>query len=191
MTRRSYSRLLGLSVGAACLVWSGLNGSPAKGTEAQMRPAMLDSTIKVGIVDLNRAFRESKSVSAAKAKLIQDRKNKLQILKARREEIKELGKEIQNQRALLSEVVRRQKEGEFRQKLRTLERLRNDSEQELNRRYLSINRFFLADAKKVIGSLGRDAGYTIIISVDNDLVLYGAKSVDVTDQLIQLMNNNQ
>jgi Skp family chaperone for outer membrane proteins len=139
----------------------------------------------VGIVDLNRAFRESKSVSAAKAKLIQDRKNKLQGLKARREEIKVLGKEIQNQRALLSEVVQRQKEGELRQKLR------NDSEQELNRRYLSINRFFLADAKKAIGSLGKDAGYTIIISVDNDLVLYGAKSVDVTDQLIQFMNNNQ
>ena len=191
MTRRSYSRLVGLSVGAACLVWSGLSGSPAKGAEALKRPAMLDSTIKVGIVDLNRAFRESKSVSAAKAKLIQDRKNKLQGLKARREEIKVLGKEIQNQRALLSEVVQRQKEGELRQKLRTLERLRNDSEQELNRRYLSINRFFLADAKKAIGSLGRDAGYTIIISVDNDLVLYGAKSVDVTDQLIQFMNNNQ
>lgn len=190
MTRR-YLSLVVLSAGAACLVWLGLNGSPAKGAEAQMRPAMLDSTIKVGIVDLNRAFRESKSVSAAKAELIQDRKNKLQILKARREEIKELGKEIQNQRALLSEVVRRQKEGEFRQKLRTLERLRNDSEQELNRRYLSINRFFLADAKKAIGSLGRDAGYTIIISVGNDLVLYGAKSVDVTDQIIQLMNNNQ
>ncbi|MCZ6659831.1 MAG: OmpH family outer membrane protein [bacterium] len=191
MTRRSYSRLVGLSVGAVCLVWSGLNGSPAKGAESQMRPAMLDSTIKVGTVDLNRAFRESKSVSAAKTKLIQDRKNKLQALKARREEIKVLGKEIQNQRALLSEVVQRQKEGELRKKLRTLERLRNDSEQELNRRYLSINRFFLADAKKTIGLLGKDAGYTIIISVDNDLVLYGAKSVDVTDQLIQLMNNNQ
>lgn len=190
MTRRYWS-LVVLSAGAACLVWLGLNGSPANGAEAQMQPAMLDSTIKVGIVDLTRAFRESKSVSAAKAELIQDRKNKLQILKARREEIKELGKGIQNQRALLSEVVRRQKEGEFRQKLRTLKRLRNDSEQELNRRYLSINLFFHADAKKAIGSLGRDAGYTIIISVDNDLVLYGAKSVDVTDQLIQLMNNNQ
>ena len=112
MTRR-YLSLVVLSAGAACLVWLGLNGSPAKGAEAQMRPAMLDSTIKVGIVDLNRAFKESKSVSAAKAELIQDRKNKLQILKARREEIKELGKEIQNQRALLSEVVRRQKEGEL------------------------------------------------------------------------------
>lgn len=148
-------------------------------------------TIKVGTIDLSRAFKASETVNAARVDLVQERNRKLQALRTRREELKNLNQELQNQRALLSEVVRHKKEGELRRKLRRLERFRNDSEQSLNRQFLSINRLFLADAKIAIDELGRDAGYTFIISVNNDLVLYGAQSVDVTDQLIQRLNSNQ
>lgn len=190
MARRKWL-LVGLGLGAAGLVGFGLLGRPAAGAEAEGRPLRVTPTIKVGTIDLSRAFKASETVNAARVDLVQERNRKLQALRARREEVKNLNQELQNQQALLSEVVRRNKEGELRRKLRRLERFRNDSEQSLNRQFLSINRLFLADAKIVIDELGRDAGYTFIISVNNDLVLYGSQSVDVTDQLIQRMNSNQ
>ncbi|MDV2502749.1 MAG: OmpH family outer membrane protein [bacterium] len=190
MARRKWL-LVGLGLGAAGLVGFGLLGRPAAGAEAEGRSLRVTPTIKVGTIDLSRAFKASETVNAARVDLVQERNRKLQALRARREELKSLNQELQNQRALLSEVVRRNKEGELRRKLRRLERFRNDSEQSLNRQFLSINRLFLADAKIVIDELGRDAGYTFIISVNNDLVLYGSQSVDVTDQLIQRMNSNQ
>ncbi|MFQ6671831.1 MAG: OmpH family outer membrane protein [Candidatus Tectimicrobiota bacterium] len=190
MVRRHWL-LVGLSVGVASLGVFGLTGRPATGAEAQARPAVVAHAVKVGTIDLNRAFKESISVRAAKADLVQTRNQKLQVLKVQREELKQLDQELRNQRALLSDVVRRQKEAESRRKLRQLERMRNDSEQELNRLYLSINRLFLADAKKAIDALGQDAGYSMILNVSNDLILYWAQSVDVTDRLIERMNNNE
>ncbi len=190
MARRKWL-LVGLGLGAVGLVGFGLLGRPAAGAEAEGRPLRVTPTIKVGTIDLSRAFKASETVNAARVDLVQDRNRKLRALRAQREELKSLNQELQNQRALLSEVVRHKKEGELRRKLRRLERFRNDSEQSLNRQFLSINRLFLADAKIAIDELGRDAGYTFIISVNNDLVLYGSQSVDVTDQLIQRMNNNQ
>ncbi len=91
---------------------------------------------------------------------------------------------------MLSEAVRRQKEAEFRRKRRELERLKNDSEQELNRQFLAINQLFLADAQKEILALGRDSGYTLIMDVNNDFVLYGSEKVDLTDQLIKRLNDH-
>ena len=190
MARRKWL-LVGLGLGAVGLVGFGLLGRSAAGAEAEGRPLRVTPTIKVGTIDLSRAFKASETVNAARVDLVQDRNRKLRALRSQREELKSLNQELQNQRALLSEVVRRKKEGELRRKLRRLKRLRNDSEQSLNRQFLSINRLFLADAKIAIDELGRDAGYTFIINVNNDLVLYGAQSVDVTDQLIQRMNSNQ
>jgi Skp family chaperone for outer membrane proteins len=183
--------LVGLGLGAPGLIWIGLSGLPATGAETQGRPASFPGTVKLGTIDLSRAFKESEAVDAARTDLVQERNRKLKALRTHREEIKNLNEELKNQRALLSEVVRRKKEEEFRLKVRRLERFRNDSEQALNRQYLSINRLFLADAKVAIDELGRDAGYTFIINVNNDLVLYGAQSLDVTDQLIKRLNSNQ
>lgn len=174
----------------AALMGVGTGAGAANGAEASATPTGLNRTIKVGIVDLRRAFQESKSVKEAKEELVQERNEKLQLLKSRQGELKQLMDIIQSQRELLSEVVRRQKEAEFRRKRRELERLKNDSEQELNRQFLAINQLFLADAQREIIALGRDSGYTFIMDVNNDFVLYGSETVDLTDQLIKRLDEH-
>jgi Skp family chaperone for outer membrane proteins len=121
---------------------------------------------------------------------VQERNEKLQLLKARQGELKQLMDTLRSQRELLSDVVRHQKEEDFRRKRRSLERLKNDAEQELNRHFLAINQVFLADAQKEILAMGRDSDYTFIMDVNNDFVLYGSESVDLTDQLIKRLNDH-
>lgn len=179
-----------VSILAVGLVGAGIGGSSARGAESQPQGQTPAETIKVGIVDLRRAFQESKSVEDAKRDLIQERDEKLRMLKSLQEELRRFVESLKSQRELLSEPVRLQKEAELRTKQRQLERLKSDSEQELNRQFLSINQLFLADAQKEIKGLGQDRGYTLIIDVNNDFVLYGSKKVDLTDQLIKRLNED-
>jgi Skp family chaperone for outer membrane proteins len=186
-----WRRLLKVSVSilAAGLFGVGLGGSSARGAEALTQTQVSAGSIKVGIVDLRRAFQESKSVEVAKEELIHERDEKLQVLKVRQREVTQFLESIRSQRELLSEAVRRKKEEELRTKRRSLERLKSDSEQELNRQFLAINQLFIADAQREIKGLGRDSGYTLILDVNNDFVLYGSETVDLTDQLIERLNN--
>lgn len=188
----SFRRWLLVAAGmmTASLMGVALAGSAATGAEAPARPADGNRSIKVGIVDLRRAFQASKSVQEAKEELVQERNEKLQFLKARQGELKQLMDTLRSQRELLSDVVRRQKEEDFRRKRRRLERLKNDAEQELNRHFMAINQVFLADAQKEILAMGRDSDYTFIMDVNNDFVLYGSESVDLTDQLIKRLNDH-
>ncbi len=186
---RLAGRVLAGLVGA--LIGVGLAGSPAVGGEAKPPPDALKGPIKVGIVDLRRAFQESKAVKVAKEELVQERNEKLQALKNRQQELKSLLETIQKNKELLSDVVRRQKEAEFRRKRRSFERMKSDAEQELNRQFLSINRLFVADAQKELVAMGRDFGYTLIVDVNNDIVLYGSDTVDLTDELIKRLNDHQ
>lgn len=186
-------RLLAVAgVMTAAFVGIGLFGG-AGSLEAQEARRLEESNhgIKVGIVDLRRAFQESKSVAEAKRDLVQERNEKLQRLKDNQAELKRLYNSIQNQKELLSDVVRRKKEADFRRKRRELERLKSDYEQELNRQFLGINQLFLADAQKEILAMGQDLGYTFILDVNNDFVLYGSTAVDLTDELIERLNEHR
>lgn len=183
--------LAGALVALAGTAGLGMVGNPAMGAEAQARSDDSVYPLKVGIVDLRRAFSESHSVKNAKNDLIQERNEVIRVMKERQRELQRLYDEIQNQRALLSEPVRIKKEEELRSMRRSLERLKSDSEQELNRQFLSISELFLADARKELVQLGRDSGYTLIMDVNNELVLYGSETVDLTDQLIERLNDHR
>jgi Skp family chaperone for outer membrane proteins len=169
----------------------GLTGVTALGAEEASRLVESNHRIKVGIIDLRRAFQESKSVDEAKRDLVQERNDKLQLLKDSQAELKRLYNSIQDQKELLSDVVRHKKEEDFRSKRRELERLKSDYEQQLNRQFLGINQLFLADAQKELLAMGQDLGYTFILDVNNDFVLYGSTAVDLTDELIKRLNEHQ
>lgn len=183
--------LAGVSVITLALVGMGLTGVTALGAEEASRLVESNHRIKVGIIDLRRAFQESKSVDEAKRDLVQERNDKLQLLKDSQAELKRLYNSIQDQKELLSDVVRHKKEEDFRSKRRELERLKSDYEQQLNRQFLGINQLFLADAQKELLAMGQDLGYTFILDVNNDFVLYGSTAVDLTDELIKRLNEHQ
>lgn len=183
--------LAGVSVITLALVGMGLTGVTALGAEEAGRLVGSNHRIKVGIIDLRRAFQESKSVDEAKRDLVQERNDKLQLLKNSQAELKRLYNSIQDQKELLSDVVRRKKEEDFRRKRRELERLKSEYEQQLNRQFLGINQLFLADAQKELLVMGQDLGYTFIMDVNNDFVLYGSTAVDLTDDLIKRLNEHQ
>lgn len=183
--------LAAASVMTLALVGVCLFGTASLGAEEARQLTESNRRIKVGIVDLRRAFQESKSVDEAKRDLVQERNEKLQMLKDNQAELKRLYNSIQNQKELLSDVVRRKKEADFRRKRRELERLKSDYEQQLNRQFLGINRLFLADAQKEILAMGQDLGYTFILDVNNDFVLYGSTAVDLTDELIKRLNEHR
>lgn len=177
--------------------WAGLLAVGAAAGTAQAQ-------LKVGVVDLERAMSESKEGKEALARLQKvreemegDIRRKQRDLAQQEREARDLRREINQKGPIWREEERRRKEEEFRLKARTFERGREDLQRlvEDNRRDFSDRRnqavqSIFRDLREVVQIYGQKEGFTLILEKSLGL-LFHAKAVEVTDQVIQLYNQRK
>jgi len=138
---------------------------------------------KIGSFDMDRVLNESKRWTKEKEAFEKKQKTWQQTLEKKAAELKALKEAYEKKAGMLSEEARREKEREYQQKAKELERLGQDAEGELKPMYQDILTRFTKSLKKVVAKLGKDGNYTVI--VEAGLVMYAADEIDITDQVLK------
>lgn len=145
--------------------------------------------VKIGIFDIQKIVRESKTGQQAKAifekELSEKRKQlqeKEQSVKAQEESLK---KETQ-----LPPAKRKEKEEEFQQELKELRRLRQDFEEELKKKDAQLASKLIRDVLDITRKIGEQERYTIILQKGMDVV-YTDKTVDITSKIMERLDAQQ
>ncbi len=142
------------------------------------------SDTKIGYVDLSKAFDEYQ-----KTKDFDKELEKTGDLKQGQRE--KLVKEIRNMRdelELMNENARKKKEGDIEAKIRMLQEFDQDAKAELTKERDDMVRDILKEMNGVIQEYGKSHGYSII--VNDRVLLYGSDAMDLTDEIIKILNDS-
>ncbi len=160
---------------------------------------------RVGVVDVQKAVAESKAGRKARAtlqrekkrleeKLIEKRKNLETLVK----QIRDLQLEIQQKGPIWRPEERDRKNKDLRNRKRVfarnedeLKRLVQDSRRELSNRQRKLMNDLIKQTREVVQEISKKGNYDIVIDKTVGGVMFAKKSVDITDQVIELYNKKK
>ncbi len=142
-----------------------------------------EDTLKIGYVDINRAF---KAYDEAKGEFIKTEKEKGRDEHARREKkIRKLDEEFKKKASILTEEEKGERSKDIQKKIEELvefDRAYREKEQEYIRKALT-------EIYQVIEKIGEKEGFDLIIEersiFGKTIILFGKKSLDMTDKIIK------
>jgi len=140
---------------------------------------------KVGIVDLQRALNESSSGKKAKDQFKGEFEKMQNGLKSEKDSLDRLKEDLDKKSAVLSDDQKKAKMEDFERRRRDLRRKLEDSDAELRKKDQELTGSILKDLAVVIQEIGEREGYTVILENSSSSVLYGSKSIDITDSVIK------
>lgn len=168
------------TVGVGCLVFSLLLGGSAWAVEP----------LKIGILDLQKCLDQSEAGKKAK-KLLQDKSDRIKKdLSLKRDELKKNREEFNKKASVLNADARRDKEKELIRKEEDFRDLVREKEEEMRKDEYNAMQPLLNDLFEVTSKVAKEEGYTLIVEAKSGVVYYN-KSIDVTDKIIKLFNENK
>ena len=149
-----------------------------------VRPAFA-ADFKIAIVDLQRALNESSSGKKAKEQFKGEFEKMQNGLKSEKETLDRLKDDLDKKSAVLNDDQRKTKMEDFERRRRDLRRKLEDADAELRKKDQELTGSILKDLAVVIQEIGEREGYTVILENSSSSVLYGSKSIDITDSVIE------
>lgn len=140
---------------------------------------------KIAYVDLQKALNLSKAGVKAKGEIAEQVKKYEDEFKAKQEELQKLKAELEKQAVLLSDSAKAQKERDFQQNVKELQRFQKDVKDELQQRDADATKKILNQLFEIVQKLGKDGGYQMIVEKNQGAVIYADESIDLTDELIK------
>jgi outer membrane protein len=157
------------------------------------------TSLKMGIVDLDRALKESAQGKQAMATLkqfrdkvvkeINDKKRQKDSMEA---SLRDLQTELTAQSTVLSDAAKRDKEETYRRRVRDLRKFIDDanrfieeSERDLREREAELTSRLLRELLEIIRAIGKEEGFTVIFERNDRFLLYAADAIDLTEKIIK------
>lgn len=138
--------------------------------------------LKLGYVNLKEILDKYEKVGDGEEQLLKDAEEK----NAEREKLLEETKNLREKVDLLEDKQREKKERELAEKIKKLQDFTYDARTDLRQKRDEKLREIMSEIKDVMEEYGQSRNYQIII--DDTLLLYKAEGLDVTEDIIKILN---
>lgn len=146
--------------------------------------AFAQSEKKIGFVDLSRAFDEYEKTKDFDKTL----EKKGDIKQEEREKLVSEIRKMRDEIELMNESTKAKKEEAIEVKVRSLQEFDQEAKAELIKERDDMVKDILKEMNDVIQKYGETNGYSIILN--ERVLLYGDKSLDITDEIIKILNDS-
>ena len=140
--------------------------------------------VKVGIVNLDRIFREAKSAKAAQTKLEQEFGKREKDLNDVATQLKTASEKFEREAPTLSETQRNTRQKQLVDQDRDFQRKRREFQEDLNARKNEELQQVIERANKVVKTLAEAEKYDLIVQE----AVYVNPKHDITDKVLRLLN---
>ncbi len=142
--------------------------------------------IKIGYVDIAEVFDQYEATDIATEKLRADIEEKKKDIEKRKEDINILTQKLEVQATVINEKEKEKVKKDVESKLKELKDIMGRSNRELRQREKKLIRDILKDIEAVIKIYGKDNGYNLVL--DKRQVLYGPEGMDITKEIVKIIN---
>ncbi|MFB3885515.1 MAG: OmpH family outer membrane protein [Thermodesulfobacteriota bacterium] len=149
---------------------------------------VLAAELKIGFVDIQRAVNECNAGKEAKKALTKEMEKFQRLIAEKQKELQTMKDTLDKQDKMLTPESRAAKEKEFQTKLRDFQRWGQDSQNDLTQKQKDLEKNIGTGVQKVVQKIAVDEGYTLILDKNEPMVLFSARSADLTDQVIKILD---
>ena len=146
---------------------------------------------RVGFVDLRQIITTSDLGKQAAADFKKAFEKKRAVIQQTEAELKQMKDAIDKQRSVLKEEALKEKEMDYQRHFRDYQRLVNDSNEELAARDQQLSQKLIPEVMKIVNTFGEKEGYTMIIDINNPIVIYHARANDLTKRIVAELNKKK
>jgi len=144
--------------------------------------------VTIGYVDMQRALNQCVAGQEAKKVITVEVEKVHKSLEGRQKELNKLREDLEKRGAVMNESVRREKEKDYQAKLRDLQRLQRDFEDDVRRRDRELTDKVLRDLAVIVQKIGEEGKYSVILEGNQPSIIYIAKGLDLTEEVIKRAN---
>ncbi|HKJ72139.1 MAG TPA: OmpH family outer membrane protein [Gammaproteobacteria bacterium] len=144
---------------------------------------------KIGYVDVRKVVQQSKQAQQAKGDLekqVADRKSEL---KAKRDHIQSLQKELKQQGSLMSEDQKKAKQRKLQEAMREFRRLQQQAQDDLDTKKNQVLQDIYDQVSQIINRIGQKEGFDLILT--GPAAMYVADRVDLTQRVLGELNGGK
>jgi outer membrane protein len=146
--------------------------------------AIAEPSVKVGIVDLQRAVSECKQGIAARADIQKKTEQFNTELKAKLAEIEKLKTELEKNAGKLSADARTSREKLLQKKMREFQNRQQEAKEEIKQTESDYLKKIISKFGAIIGKIGGEGKFSAILDQSAG-VLYFGKETDITSLLVK------
>lgn len=141
--------------------------------------------VKIGYVDMQKAIQSTKAGKKARASLEKEFKAKEKQLKKKEEELKKMSEDLQKKAALLSESARKKQAESFQREMLKFRQDVSQSQQSIAEKERKMTEPIIKKMYQAIDSIAKKENYTMILEKREQNILWAAKQVDITDEVVK------
>jgi outer membrane protein len=146
--------------------------------------------IKIGYVDMQKALNQCEAGKEAKKVMTEEVGKIEKSFLAKQRELEKLKEELEKKGAVLSESVRREKEKDYQAKLRDMQRLQRDYEEDMRRKDRELTDRILRELEQIVKKLGEEGKYTMILERNQPALVYISGTLELTEEVIKIADRN-
>jgi outer membrane protein len=151
-------------------------------------PALAQSKILVGRVDIQKVLVSIEAGKRLKNRLEKDFKKKQAQIKKEEGEIRKLQQKIEKQRAVLSKQALEKKARELNGKIAKLQEKSRSFSMEMQRKEAEGKGPILKNLEGIIAKVSKDAGVDLSFEASGAAVVYAKDKIDLTPKVIEAYN---
>jgi outer membrane protein len=142
------------------------------------------ASLKIGVIDTDKILRESVAAKNARAVLLDDLKEKRALFTEKQEAVGALEEELRDQAQDMSPSERKEKTDALSKELKNLKRLKDDLEEELNKKNVELTQKILKEVGELVREYFEKKNYSVIL--EKKSVVISDDDLDITDEIIRL-----
>jgi outer membrane protein len=147
--------------------------------------------LKIAYVDMQKALNYCEAGKEAKRQMTLEVEKMQKIFAGKQKELEKIKEDLEKRGSVLSENVRREKDREYQAKLRDLQRLQKDYEDDLRRKDREFTERILKNMEVIIKQMGEEGKYTVILEKNQPTILFISNSLDLTEEVIKRIDQKQ
>jgi outer membrane protein len=146
--------------------------------------------MKLGYVDMQKALNLSEAGKEAKKQITEEVGKIEKTFVGKQKELEKIKDDLEKRGSVLSESVRREKEKDYQTKLRDMQRMQRDYEEDLRRKDQEYTAKILSDLAGIARKLGEEGKYSVIFEKNQPAFIYISNIIDLTDEVIKIADQN-
>jgi outer membrane protein len=142
-------------------------------------------TVKIGVVDVNRAIQGTNAGKKAKKELEDEFNKKKKDLEKREAEIKKMVEDFEKRSMAMNEEARNKRQREIQEEMRKHQEQAMKSQGEIQKRERDLTQPIVNRLRQIMEDIANKDGFTVILERAENSVMWMRKDVDLTDRLIR------
>jgi outer membrane protein len=149
--------------------------------------AQAAAEVKIGVVDIPKAIQATKDGQKIKKELEEEYNKRKAELEKRVKDISKMQADFEKKSLVLSDEARAKKQQEIDEEKAKYMESREKNMQDLSKKDRELSQPMIKKLNDVIGGIAEKEGYTVILHKNEQNLVWAAKEVDITDQVIKAL----